>query len=192
MRRKAVWLAAALLAAPLPRAGLSPAQKDERPPHNQERLPGPALSPAEAVKRMTVPEGFTVELVAAEPDLVNPVAMTFDERGRVWVTESLEYPKREAGPGKDRVKVIEIGKDGKASKVTTFAEGLNIPSGIAVGHGGVWVANSPDVLFYKIGKDGKADGKPEVVVTGFGRDDTHELPNSLTRGADGYLDRRNG
>ena len=141
---------------------------------------------------MKVPEGFTVEVVAAEPDLVNPVAMTFDEKGRVWITESVEYPRRSAGAGKDRVKVLEIGPDGKASKVTVFAEGLNIPSGIAVGHGGVWVANSPDILFYKVGPDGKAAGKPEVVVTGFGRDDTHELPNSLTWGPDGWLYGWNG
>ncbi len=161
-------------------------------PHAQDKPPGPALTPAEALKKMKVPEGFTVELVAAEPDIVNPVAMCFDEKGRVWVTESLEYPRRSAGPGKDRVKVIEIGADGKASKVTTFAEGLNIPSGIAVGHGGVWVANAPDILFYKIGKDGKADGKPEVVVSGFGRTDTHELPNSLTWGPDGWLYGWNG
>src|SRR5262249_44477918 len=160
--------------------------------HGQDKMPGPALTPAEAIKKMKVPDGFTVELVASEPDLVNPVAMTFDEKGRVWVTESLEYPRREPGPGRDRVKVIEIGKDGKASKITTFAEGLNIPSGIAVGHGGVWVANAPDILFYKVGPDGKAAGKPEVVVSGFGRTDTHELPNSLTWGPDGWLYGWNG
>jgi len=164
----------------------------QRPPHGQDKLPGPALSPAEALRKMVVPEGFTVELVAAEPDIVNPVAMCFDEKGRVWITESLEYPRREAGPGRDRVKCLEIGPDGKAAKVITFAEGLNIPSGIAVGHGGVWVANAPDILFYKIGKDGKAEGKPEVVVTGFGRTDTHELPNSLTWGPDGWLYGWNG
>jgi putative heme-binding domain-containing protein len=164
----------------------------QRPPHGQDRMPGPALSPAEAIKKMKVPEGFSVELVAAEPDIVNPVAMTFDERGRVWITESLEYPRASAGPGRDRVKVIEIGPDGKASRITVFAEGLNIPSGIAVGHGGVWVANSPDILFYRIGLDGKAAGKPEVVVTGFGRTDTHELPNSLVWGPDGWLYGLNG
>src|SRR5262249_11219084 len=117
-----------------------------------------------------------------------PVAMTFGERGRIWITESLESPRSSAGPGRDRVKVLESTKnDGKYDKVTIFADGLNIPSGIAVGHGGVWVANAPDILFYKIGPDGKAASKPEVVVTGFGRTDTHELPNSLTWGPDGWL-----
>jgi putative membrane-bound dehydrogenase-like protein len=162
-------------------------------PHNQSKPPGPALSPRDAMKKMTVPPGFQVELVAAEPDLVNPVAMAFDEQGRIWVTESVEYPRSQAGEGMDRVKVLEdTDGDGVADRFTIFAEGLNIPSGIAVGHGGVWVANSPDLLFLKdTDNDGVADHR-EVVVTGFGRADTHELPNSLTWGPDGYLYGLNG
>jgi len=162
-------------------------------PRKQTRPPGPPLSPAEAIAKMKVPEGFSVELVASEPAIENPVAMTFDERGRIWVTESFEYPRSQAGQGRDRVKVLEdTNGDGKADSMTVFAEGLNIPSGIAVGHGGVWVANSPDILFLQdTDGDGKAD-KREVVVTGFGRTDTHELPNSLTWGPDGYLYGLNG
>ena len=162
-------------------------------PHAQDRPPGPALSPSEAIAKMTVPPGFRVELVASEPEIVNPVAMTFDERGRIWITESLEYPRRSPGPGRDRIKVLEdTDGDGKADKFTVFAEGLNIPSGIAVGSGGVWVANAPDILFLQdTDGDGKAD-KTEVVVTGFGRFDTHELPNSLTWGPDGWLYGWNG
>ncbi|MDX1962769.1 MAG: hypothetical protein SFX18_06425 [Pirellulales bacterium] len=162
-------------------------------PHGQDTVPGPALSPAEAIAKMTVPPGFSVEVVASEPDLVNPVAMTIDERGRFWVTESLEYPRREPGAGKDRVKILEdTDADGKVDKTTIFAEGLNIPSGVAVGHGGVWVANAPDLLFMQdTNGDDKAD-KVEVIVTGFGRDDTHELPNSLTWGPDGWLYGING
>jgi len=175
--------------------GTPPAIGDEPAviPHGQSRLPGEPLTPAEAIRKMTVPPGFTVEVVASEPDIVNPVAMTFDERGRVWITESLEYPRRSPGPGRDRVKVLEdTDGDGKADKFTVFAEGLNIPSGIAVGHGGVWVANAPDILFLRdTDGDGKADRR-EVVVTGFGRDDTHELPNSLTWGPDGWLYGWNG
>jgi putative membrane-bound dehydrogenase-like protein len=142
---------------------------------------------------MTVPPGFRVEVVAAEPQIVNPVAMTFDERGRIWITESLEYPRRSAGPGRDRVKVLEdTDGDGRADKFTIFAGGLNIPSGIAVGHGGVWVANSPDILFLRdTDGDGRADTR-EVVATGFGRSDTHELPNALTWGPDGWLYGWNG
>src|SRR6476660_7297489 len=88
-----------------PLIGHSAAQ--EVVPHHQDRPPGPALSPQEAIAAMTVPEGFLVELVASEPDIVNPVAMTFDERGRIWITESLEYPRKQPERGKDRVKVLE-------------------------------------------------------------------------------------
>ena len=197
MRRKLSFLAFLLVLALVAFVWPSAAQKADKAkepiPHGQDQLPGPPLSPQEAIKKMKVPDGFRVELVAAEPDLVNPVAMTFDEKGRIWITESLEYPRRDPGPGRDRIKVLESTKgDGNYDKITVFAEGLNIPSGIAVGHGGVWVANAPDILFYKIGTDGKAAGKPEVVVTGFGRYDTHELPNSLTWGPDGWLYGLNG
>src|SRR5262245_60821659 len=163
-------------------------------PHHQDRPPGPALSPQVAMAKMTVPEGFRVELVASEPDIVNPVAMTFDEKGRIWITESLEYPRKQPGPGRDRVKVLEdTNGDGKADRFREFAGGLNIPSGIAVGHGGVWVANSPDILFYPDANgDGTADGPPKTIVSGFGRSDTHELPNSLTWGPDGWLYGLNG
>ncbi|HVV99453.1 MAG TPA: PVC-type heme-binding CxxCH protein, partial [Planctomycetaceae bacterium] len=173
--------------------GVAEAQKKQAVPHGQDKPPGPALSPEEAIRKMTLPEGFTAEVVASEPDIVNPVAMTIDERGRFWITESLEYPRSEPGKGRDRIKVLEdTDGDGKADKFTVFAEGLNIPSGIAVGHGGVWVANSPDILFLQdTDGDGKAD-KSEVVVTGFGRTDTHELPNSLTWGPDGWLYGLNG
>ena len=75
-------------------------------PHAQDKPPNEPRDPQTSAKMMTVPEGFSVEVVAAEPDIVNPVAMTIDERGRFWITESLEYPRREPGVGKDR----EIGR----------------------------------------------------------------------------------
>jgi putative membrane-bound dehydrogenase-like protein len=162
-------------------------------PRRHDRPPGPPLGAHEAAAKMTVPDGFTVEVVAAEPDVVNPVAMFIDEKGRFWITESFEYPRHEPGPGRDRIKVLEdTDADGKIDKVTIFAEGLNIPSGIAVGHGGVWVANSPDLLFLQdTDGDLKADNT-ETLLTGFGRTDTHELPNSFTWGPDGWLYGLNG
>jgi putative membrane-bound dehydrogenase-like protein len=162
-------------------------------PHAQDKMPGPPLSPEQALKAFKTRPSFQVKLFAAEPDVVNPVAMTFDERGRVWVCESLEYPRKSAGPGKDRIRILEdTDGDGKADKVSVFADGLNIPSGIIHGYGGVFVCNSPDLLFLKdTDGDGKADTK-EVLLTGFGRDDTHELPNSLIWGPDGWLYGLNG
>ena len=182
----AYCLALSLLASVLHAQGLEVPRRHDRPP-------GPPIAAEEAVAKMTVPEGFTVEIVAAEPDVVNPVAMFIDEKGRYWITESFEYPRKEPGPGRDRIKVLEdTDGDGKVDNVTVFAEGLNIPSGIAVGHGGVWVANSPDILFLQdTDGDLKAD-KQEVIVTGFGRTDTHELPNSFTWGPDGWLYGLNG
>lgn len=163
-------------------------------PHRQEKPPNEPRDATTAAKMMTVPEGFTVEVVASEPDIVNPVAMAIDEKGRFWITESLEYPRHSAGPGRDRVKILEdTDGDGKADKFTVFLDGLNIPSAVQVGHGGVWIANAPDILFVPdANRDGVPDGPAQVVVTGFGRDDTHELPNSLTWGPDGWLYGLNG
>ena len=160
-------------------------------PWRQDQPPNKPYTPQEAISKMTVPGGFTVELVASEPDIVNPIAMNFDDRGRIWITESIEYPRKPAGVGRDRVKVLEdTDADGRADKVTVFAEGLNIPTGVTTGYGGVWVLNAPDLLFMRE-KDGREISR-EVVLTGFGRTDTHELPNSLTWGPDGWLYGLNG
>ena len=160
-------------------------------PHRQDRPPNRPYSPEEALDRMTVPAGFHVELVAAEPDIVNPVAFTFDDRGRIWVTESVEYPRSAPGKGRDRIKILEdTSGDGKADRVTVFADDLNIPSAIEVGYGGVWVVNAPDLLFYEE-ENGEAVSR-KVILTGFGRTDTHELPSSLTWGPDGWLYGLNG
>src|SRR5687768_5394576 len=88
-------------------AGLAAAVGDDVIPHRQDRPPNEPYTPAEAQAKMTVPEGFRVELVASEPDIVNPIAMTFDDRGRIFVTESIEYPRKPAGPGRDCVKILE-------------------------------------------------------------------------------------
>ena len=183
------WFASICLVAVA--CGLLGAEDSEVIPHRQAEPPNKPYSPQEALSRMTVPKGFRVELVASEPDIVNPIAMTFDDRGRIWITESIEYPRKPAGPGRDRVKVLEdTDGDGRADRISVVVDGLNIPTGIAVGYGGVWVLNAPDLLFIRE-ENGKEMGR-EVVVTGFGRTDTHELPNSLTWGPDGWLYGLNG
>jgi putative membrane-bound dehydrogenase-like protein len=150
----------------------------------------PALTPAEAQKKFVVPKGFEVRLFAAEPDVVNPVAMTWDERGRLWVLELYEYPLG-APPGqkgRDRIKILEdTDNDGRADKVTVFADGLNLATGLALGNGGVYVGQAPDLLFLQdTNHDDRADTR-KVLLTGFGLEDRHELLNGFTWGPDGWL-----
>ena len=152
--------------------------------------PTPALTPEEARKKFTVPPGFEMRLFASEPEVVNPVAMTWDERGRLWVVELYEYPLG-AKPGekpRDRIKILEdTDADGKADKVTVFADGLNLATGILLGNGGVYVGQAPDFLFLQdTDGDDKAD-KRTVLKTGFGLEDRHELLNGFTWGPDGWL-----
>ena len=150
----------------------------------------PALSPAEAQTKFVVPEGFEVRLFAAEPDVINPVAMTWDERGRLWVVELYEYPLG-AKPGvkpRDCIKILEdTDNDGRADKVTVFADGLNLATGILLGNGGVYVGQAPDLLFLQdTNHDDHADTQ-KVLLTGFGLEDRHELLNGFTWGPDGWL-----
>src|SRR5437667_541765 len=152
--------------------------------------PTPALSPEEAQKKFMVPDGFEVRLFAAEPDVVNPVAMTWDERGRLWVLELYEYPLGAPVGTKprDRIKILEdTDNDGRADKVTVFADGLNLATGLALGNGGVYVGQAPDLLFLRdTDGDDKADSR-EIVKTGFGLEDRHELLNGFTWGPDGWM-----
>jgi putative membrane-bound dehydrogenase-like protein len=148
------------------------------------------LSPEDAAKAMTVPEGFKVSLFAGEPDVVQPIAMAIDDRGRLWVAEAYTYPIRQPeGEGKDRILIFEdTDGDGHFDKRKVFIEGLNLVSGMEVGFGGVWVGASPYLLFIP-DKDGDdvPDGKPEVLLDGWGYQDTHETLNSFIWGPDGWL-----
>src|SRR6266567_8204559 len=150
----------------------------------------PPLSPAEAEKKFVVPDGFEVRLFAAEPNVVNPVAMTWDERGRLWVLELYEYPLG-APPGakpRDRIKILEdTDNDGRADKVTVFADGLNLATGLLLGNGGVYVGQAPELLFLQdTNRDDKADTRT-VLLSGFGPEDRHELLNGFTWGPGGQL-----
>src|SRR6185437_15278240 len=132
------------------------------------------LSPEESQKKFVVPEGFEVRLFAAEPDVINPVAMTWDARGRLWVVELYEYPLG-AAPGtkpRDRIKILEdTDNDGRADKVTVFADGLNLATGILLGNGGVYVGQVPDFLFLQdTDHDDIADTRT-VLLNGFGLED---------------------
>ncbi|MCC6671984.1 MAG: DUF1080 domain-containing protein [Planctomycetes bacterium] len=154
---------------------------------------GPAqggnLPPAAAAK-MTVPEGFHVDLIAGEPDLHQPIAFCFDEKGRIWVAEAHTYPQRQPeGQGKDNILVFEDRDlDGRFETRTVFLSGLNLVSGLEVGFGGVWVGAAPYLLFIPDrNQDLKPDGEPRVLLDGFGWQDTHETLNAFNWGPDGWL-----
>lgn len=147
-------------------------------------------TPFATLAQMFVPPGFSVDLIAAEPELHQPMAMTFDAKGRLWVVEGYSYPqKRPAGEGLDRILIFhDSDGDGSFDDRKVFAEGLNLVSGMEVGHGGVWIGAAPELLFIP-DRDGddRPDGEPEVLLDGFGFADTHETLNSFLWGPDGWL-----
>jgi len=158
-------------------------------------LANAGLEPAEAAEVMTAPDGFRVDLVAGEPDLHQPVAFTFDDRGRIWVAEAHTYPIRVRGKegrwdeGQDKIVIFaDEDSDGRFETRKVFAEGLNLVSGLEVGYGGVWVGAAPYLLFLadKNGDD-HPDGPAEIVLDGFGLEDTHETLNAFNWGPDGWL-----
>ena len=150
----------------------------------------PALSPAEARARFTLPPGYEIRLFAAEPDIANPVAMTWDERGRLWVVELYEYPLG-ARPGeapRDRVKILEdTDADGRVDSVKVFADGLNLATGVLVANDGVYVGQAPHLLFLEDTDGDDVADRRTVVQTGFGLEDRHELLNGFTWGPDGQM-----
>ena len=174
---------------------------------------GQGFAPEAALKRMQAAAGFRVKLVACEPLVRQPVTMTFDDRGRLWVIQYLQYPNPAGlkpvkvdeylrtvydrvpeppprGPkGADRVTILEdTDGDGRFDRAKDFVTGLNLATGLCLGHGGVFIVQAPYLLFYP-DRDGDdvPDGDPEVLLRGFGMEDSHAFPNSLQWGPDGWL-----
>ncbi len=159
--------------------------------YDAKRVEGASGKPAAvAAGLMTAPPGFRVSLVAAEPDVRQPVAVTFDHRGRLWVAEALSYPKRRpAAEAADKILIFEDrDADGKFESRKVFADRLNLVSGLELGFGGVWVGAAPHLLFIP-DRDGDdvPDGEPQVLLDGWGDQDTHETLNSFIWGPDGWL-----
>jgi putative membrane-bound dehydrogenase-like protein len=149
------------------------------------------LTAAESKKLIQVPPGFEIELFAAEPDITNPIAMAWDERGRLWIVESVDYPNTYVetdGAANDRIKICEdTDGDGKADKFTIFADKLNIATSMVFTNGGVIVAQAPDFVFLKdTDGDDKADVR-EVIMKGWGKGDTHAGPSNLQYGFDNKI-----
>lgn len=174
---------------------------------------GPSLAPEAALKTLKAAEDLRVEQVLAEPAIAQPLHLSFDERGRLWVVEYRQYPypagirmvsrdkfyravydKVPPPPprhfrGRDRISIHEDSDgDGSFDRHIVFVDGLNMTTAIARGRGGVWVLNPPYLLFYPDrDDDDRPDGDPVVHLEGFGLEDTHSVVNSLTWGPDGWL-----
>lgn len=155
---------------------------DPVPPNKNDVAP--YLDPEEAIKHMKVPAGCKVELVASEksfPEMINPVQMNWDTKGRLWISAWPTYP--EALPADregDHLLVLDLDpKTGKATKATKFASGLNCPTGFQFYKDGVILIQSPDLWFIKdTDGDGKADFK-ERILNGLDAADSHHETNSM-------------
>jgi putative heme-binding domain-containing protein len=169
--------------------------------------------PEDAVKAFDLAEDLTISLVLSEPDIVQPLEINFDHKGRLWVVQYNQYPYPkglkvtaidnhtrvtfdripEAPPlgakGADKITFFEdTNGDGVFDKSTDAITGLNIATSVALGRGRIWVLNPPYLLAYPDqDNDGLPEGKPEVHASGFGLEDTHSVANSLTWGPDGWL-----
>ncbi len=165
-----------------------PSEMSTLPP--MDVVPHAGLSGVEAASAMSLPKGFSVRLAASEPDVVRPIAFTLDDRGRLWVAEAHTYPARASeGQGKDRILILEdTDGDGRLDSRHVFIEHLNLISGIEVGFGGVWVGAAPYLLFIPIaeGTD-RPSGPPQIMLDGWGYQDTHEMLNTFSWGPDGWL-----
>jgi putative membrane-bound dehydrogenase-like protein len=177
--------------------------------HAQSKL----LSPSDALRTFKTADDLQIEQVLAEPIIAQPLFLNFDERGRMWVVEYLQYPypaglkvvsrdkhwrtvfdKVPVAPpnhtrGKDRITIHEdTNGDGTFDSHKTFVDGLSIVTSVERGRGGVWVLNPPYLLFYADkNNDDVPDGDPVVHLAGFGLQDTHSVVNSLRWGPDGWL-----
>ncbi|MDB6174119.1 MAG: rane-bound dehydrogenase protein [Chthoniobacteraceae bacterium] len=163
---------------------------------NYERRPEPVqlqapLNPEESIRYTQVPADFDLQLFAAEPDVIKPIYMAWDERGRAWVVEARDYPHglvAGSEPGQADIKICEdTDGDGRADKFTVFADGLNLATALVFVNGGIVVSEARQMLFLKdTNGDDKADVR-EVLLPGWGISDTHAMQSNLARGFDNWL-----
>jgi putative membrane-bound dehydrogenase-like protein len=155
----------------------------------------PPTAAADAAGTFRIADGFRIELVASEPHVSSPVDMAFDEEGRLWVVEMIDYPfdEREGVPPEGRIRVLEDDDgDGRFERSFVFADRLRWPTGLCLWDGGVFVASAPDILYLKdTDGDQKADNK-EVVFTGFRRNNVQALLSNLHWGLDNWITASSG
>ena len=165
--------------------------RNQLPKQQHKDSDAPFLKPGEAVAKMSIPDGFEVSVFAAEPDIAEPIAFCFDDRGRIWVAENFNYQTRQKHTD-DQVSRIQIledtNGDGVFDSKKTFTDKLTFTSGLACGFGGVFVGSPPNLTFIPDADgDDKPDGPPEILLDGWGIRDRHETLNSFIWGPDGWL-----
>jgi putative membrane-bound dehydrogenase-like protein len=149
------------------------------------------LDPAESMKHIVHPADLDLKLFATEEQFGGgkPICMNWDERGRLWVAVTLDYPNelKPRGEGRDRILILEDTKGtGRADKVTVFADKLSLPTSLVFADGGVIVHQPPDTLFLKdTDGDDRADVR-QVLFSGWGTGDTHAGPSNLRYGLDNW------
>lgn len=153
----------------------------------QMQLP---LSPAESMKHFVTPVGFEVKLFASEKDFQGkPISMNWDERGRLWICETLDYPNelKPAGQGRDHIRILEdTDGDWVADKFTVFADNLSIPTAITFYRGGAIVQDGRETIYLKdTNGDDKADLR-KVLITGWAMNDTHGEVSNFQYGLDNW------
>jgi len=160
---------------------------EKRTPYPKYQLP---LLPKDSQDYIKTEHGFTTTLFAAEPDVIKPIAFTWDHRGRLWVAESVDYPSKytDLWQGHDRIKICEdTDGDGKADKFTIFADKLNIPTGLVLANGGLIVSQAPQFLFLKDTNGDDVADERSVLMEGWGKGDTHAGPSNLRYGFDNKI-----
>ena len=175
----------------IPSALAAPPKVKQKEPNRGGTVNLRTADPAVALKYLKPAEGYRVNLFASEKNfpLDNPVSMTWDAKGRLWVCTMPSYPHYLPGhPPNDKLIVLEdADHDGKADKYTVFADGLYLPTGFELGNGGVYVAQEPNLVFLKdTNGDGKADFK-RIVLSSFGSEDSHHAISAFTWGPGGGL-----
>ncbi|MEM1094125.1 MAG: PVC-type heme-binding CxxCH protein [Bacteroidota bacterium] len=149
------------------------------------------LEATQTLDYLTVPDGFEVQLFAAEPNIVNPIALTWDERGRLWVVESTNYPHDHVGEetGTDRITICEdTDGDGTADRFIRFAENQPLTTSIALTKDGALVGQAPDiVLLTDTDGDDQYDTKSVVIDDAFGTWDTHAVMSNFKYGIDNHI-----
>ena len=151
----------------------------------------PFLTPKEAVAKMSIPGGFDVSIYTSEPHIGEPIAFTFDAKGRVWVVENYNYVNRRSHKNEQlsRIQIFEdTDSDGVFDTKKLFHDKITFASGIAIGHGGVYLGAPPNLIFIPDADgDDVPDAEPEVLLDGWGMHDRHETLNSFIWGPDGWL-----